>query len=398
MFFGILSTSLDSINREILQLKLLEVLSESDDYTLQNKTSSGQKLQVVYQKNRTITPKDFRQLFPQQRLENSVFIIFDKYKKYFRCKLYLYNQRKGQPVANLVPFKTIQFVSDIKYRIRKAARPIARAIDIHVLLETEEESNPILFQLKKPIPNATLTRDDIIIKEDSVSTVRIGTTLLLSDEANLQIVRGNGYKFLLFPNSSFTFLSSSIININHGTLGAISMTKPMTLSTPALICMLKDAILTLSLNKQRSHVRIFAGQILAKPSLSTLPADTLVSRTQAVTRGHNLEQTTMSDTSMIQNFKPFTSILNAKVIRHFKSTSPNIVLREPVYDLEFLKEKTSDPMFYFMAEAFEDIGIPIDALLLEGDIWKNDELTMKPGSHETGCYLCNPDRIGPVQP
>ena len=71
---------------------------------------------------------------------------------------------------------------------------------------------------------------------------------------------------------------------------------------------------------------------------------------------------------------------------------------EPIYDVDFFQTEVADPMDYFMATGFDDIGIDTDALLFEGEAWNIKEESFKPGIDETGCYLCLPGRVGPVIP
>jgi hypothetical protein len=304
-----------------------------------------------------------------------------------------YSMKNG----NSVEISNFSLVSDVSKHIRNAAEYILEELQNYFGIESETENPVVLYKFSPAIVNAMMLKGDRIIQLDSIRKVLKGTTLKLGTNSGTRYLSGRQFKYLLFPNSAFTFLDHHIVQVDTGRFGAVNTGRKTTLVTPYAVIQLNKAISEVNSLELETRFRVFAGKAVMTPIMDHGKPETISNRRSAATRGYSLAQKNMADSVLIQGFTPFKPVMTSGIVKQFK-TAKSTIFKESVSDVNYLKSGSEDPMDYFIAAGLSDIGIPMDALLLESEAWRPGTNVFKPAINETGCYLCKPNRVGPTKP
>ncbi len=382
---GAFSSFFDSLSCDMLNQQVWELLDGSDEF------APVKNLEGYYALNQSIQKtKNPEKIFRENLLADTrpqFFLTLEKKGDFFVAIPYILKST----VANIRPIDTLFFVSDIKKNIRRAAPHIIGVLKKHYSLVLPKiPTNPV-FQFNQPLLGVLLTEDGLVIKKDSITHIYNGQTLISKKDFSHYPIQTEKFSHILYPGSAYTFHSPSLIELNQGDMGIIQLEFPLNLLTPALNIKLKKAILKLSISGDRSVLNVFAGEVLAQTILGE-DKKTIPHKTRVESYGQKMKTGTISDSAFVVLLDPFKKQLTPQVFRHFKN-SKRIMEIAPNHIVDYFHADASDPMDYFMAEQFNDLGIDMEALELEGESWKINTTLIKNGIDETGCYLCIPGDV-----
>ncbi len=384
-YYGLLSRSLNEYQKETLQSNLIDLLKQDPEFKLKNWSQVLDSLKYFYSRNLQVKNKDIFPSLSRGRYENGLFVTLEKVDENFLCYLKYVENQKKEPVV----ITRFVFHSEVNLRIRKIARLLHHSIRRHFNLEGEKEEPSILLHLKNPLMGAELVYDDEVIKEDSIHNILKGTKVVTSEKFNLKYINGSGFKMILYPKSSYTFIGGSHIKLNYGRLSVIALDEKLTVQSKGVTCYAQLAMFTLFQSK-KSRIELYAGTLIAHPTSAKNNKDTLLALTKASSYGQNLYLKKIDKENLPSLFKVFMPLINKKIIKRFTKNKSSL-FSEPIYVIDYFHSEVSDPMDYFIAEGFSDIGISLEALMFEGQDWQAITNTLKTGINETGCFLCKPN-------
>jgi len=384
-FLGVLSVALDSLTRDMFSSQLLTLIEADRDFSISNWIYKLEKVNNKYR--RSLDSFDFLSANLPELDKPLLFLTFEKDKSLYKCSVYIIKEFKSELTATT----SINFIPDIKKHIRNAAVHMHELIRADYSLTVSGGNQRSVFKLKKPVLGAVLTHDDRVVKNDTITKISTGNTLVMGSEAEIYYIRSQKFKYILYPSSAYTFYSPSIIDIKRGRLGIIQTDFDSKITTGSMVCETSSAIADIVVG-DATTLMVYAGKVKARPVKETKGFKKVTGRMQVSTNGFVLKSSGISDSAFTENLQIFKPLLNSRIVSHFKS-SKNILDFIPSNNIDFFIPDVNDPVNYFMASELNDLGIPMDALSFEGESWDHDKNLFKSGVNETGCYLCSPNRV-----
>ncbi len=355
--------------------------------------------------------------------------------------------------AKRILLDTLRFLPEAVEKRKKLGQSLARSFAAHFRPRMPPAQAAGGLRLNPPANPALLVSDMQIIRRGSIDEVPLGTTLVLGDVPGLIALSSENVLFVLYPNSSYTFLLPRLVQVHAGSLGLLrgadsgsSASRPKSAGTPdssdlawrdpagqhaldsagylrqklgenasaagdSVLRKLglpafreSTAVITSSfvarglpqaaLVRQAdgvSSLEVVRGSMTAHPLLGSQPPERVGAMRMTRTRGFALKQEAMSAVRGDRILREFHAVDPARGGRGLADFLPGRLFAAGA------SLRTPDrPMQAFISGEFRELDMEVDLLATEreGEGW-SEPGTFRPGAHESGCYLCSPGRLGP---
>lgn len=116
---------------------------------------------------------------------------------------------------------TLRFLPQAAEKEKRFAQSLARPIMARMHPVREAGLALGALKVKPPANPALLIRDLQIIQRGPIKEIPLGTTLVIGDAPQLIVLSIENVHYILYPNSSYTYLLPKVVQLNEGTLGIL---------------------------------------------------------------------------------------------------------------------------------------------------------------------------------
>lgn len=133
------------------------------------------------------------------------------------CRLGVFTLKDGQ--GSLLD--TVRFMAEAAEKRKKLGQSLARPFITYFIPKRADAPSMGNLKVSPPANPAMLIRDMQIIKRGPISEVPLGATLVLGDVPGLLVISMENMHYVLYPNSSYTYLLPKVVQVNSGSLGIL---------------------------------------------------------------------------------------------------------------------------------------------------------------------------------
>jgi hypothetical protein len=136
-------------------------------------------------------------------------------KEEYRCQL----QAVDMFTARIRPPDTLHVLLEAGEKRKLFSLAIIRPFEASFAAKKADAPALGTLKLKVPANPAMLIRGLEILHKGAISEVPAGTTLVIGDAPHLVVISMENIQYVLYPNSSYTYLLPRVVQLNQGTLG-----------------------------------------------------------------------------------------------------------------------------------------------------------------------------------
>ncbi len=134
-----------------------------------------------------------------------------------RCRLEAIDLNTG--IGTLVD--TLRMLSEAIDKRKQLSQALVSPISGFFSQKKTQTSKVGILKIVPPANPAMLIRGLQIMKKGEISDLPVGFTLVIGDAPHLLIISMENVHYVLYPNSSYTYMLPKVIQLNFGTLGIL---------------------------------------------------------------------------------------------------------------------------------------------------------------------------------
>lgn len=133
------------------------------------------------------------------------------------CRLGVFDLRRGKRM----PLDSVRFLPEAAEKRKKLGQSLARPFITHFLPKRMGAPSMGNLKVNPPANPAMLVRDMQVLRRGPISEVPLGATLVIGDAPGLLVISMENMHYILYPNSSYTYLLPKVVQVNRGSLGIL---------------------------------------------------------------------------------------------------------------------------------------------------------------------------------
>lgn len=133
------------------------------------------------------------------------------------CRLGVLSMKDGRRI----PLDTVRFLPEAAEKRKKLGQSLSRPFMTHFIPRRADAPSMGSLKLNPPANPAMLVRDMQVIRRGPIAEVPLGATLVIGDAPGLLVISMENMHYILYPNSSYTYLLPKLVQVNSGSLGIL---------------------------------------------------------------------------------------------------------------------------------------------------------------------------------
>ncbi|HLP42590.1 MAG TPA: hypothetical protein VK465_13860 [Fibrobacteria bacterium] len=131
------------------------------------------------------------------------------------CGLDVLSMADGQRIS----LDTVRFLPEAVGKRKRLGQSLAHSFLVHFVPKHAEARSMGTLRIQPPANPAMLVRDMQILRRGPIDAIPLGATLSIGDAPVLHVISMDNMHYVLYPNSSYTYLLPRVVQVNAGTLG-----------------------------------------------------------------------------------------------------------------------------------------------------------------------------------
>lgn len=133
------------------------------------------------------------------------------------CRLSVMGMKEGRRVHA----DTVRFLPEAAEKRKKLGQSLSRPFLAHFIPKLANAPSMGTLRVNPPANPAMLVRDMQVIKRGPITEIPLGATLVVGDAPGLLVISMENMHYILYPNSSYTYLLPKLVQVNSGSLGIL---------------------------------------------------------------------------------------------------------------------------------------------------------------------------------